>query len=394
MTKKFCLIFLLVFILFSLPGCNLPAVQTSSENTKEIDSQETAQPVEVLAEAGETVLPSATPEVLQPPSEITEEPEPTVETQASGIGEEPSPLISADNLDKLKIVQETRVEYPYRIKWFNDGSRLGVIVDQNLLFLDGVTLENAGSVNIETPYILLDFSPADDLIAVSKDRTSLELRNTQTGELLREIIPPTQLLSALFTPDGKYIAANLIDEWTVMLWDVQTGEVYKILTGFETAAPVYSFVFSQDSQNLIWIARMTVQPMSIEDGVLGPELYHEDFVNSVALHPDGKILASAAAGTVGEDYLPLIVRWSLPDGQEIDRLVSGEKSVSVLLYSNDGELLFSGGTSLDIWYGAETPYKLYSDGTDIISSIALSADGRKLAAATSEGKFLLWEVVP
>ena len=55
---------------------------------------------------------------------------------------------------------------------------------------------------------------------------------------------------------------------------------------------------------------------------------------------------------------------------------------------------FAGGSSLDIWYGTETPYKLYSDGTDIISSIALSADGRKLAAATSEGKFLLWEVVP
>ena len=342
MIKKLYRIFLPAFLIFFLTGCNLPLAQTSSENTKEIESQETAQVAEVQAEASATVLPAASAEVLEPASEMTEEPEPTVETQPSGIGEELPPVITADNLDKLQIVQETTVEYPYRIKWFNDGSRLGVIVDQNLLFLDGITLENTGSVNIETPYILLDFSPADDLIAVSKDRTSLELRNTQTGELVREIFPPTQLLSALFTPDGKYIAANLIDEWTVMLWDVQTGEVYKILTGFETAAPVYGFVFSQDSQNLIWIARGKVQPMNIENGVLGPELYHEDFVSSVALHPDGKILATSAAGTVGEDYLPLIVRWSLPDGQEIDRLVSGEKSVVSLLYSHDGELLFCG----------------------------------------------------
>ena len=134
--------------------------------------------------------------------------------------------------------------------------------------------------------------------------------------------------------------------------------------------------------------------MSVEDGVLGPELYHEDFVNSVALHPDGNIISTAAAGMVGEDYLPLIIRWSLPGGEEIDRLVSGERSVISLLYSNNGELLFAGGGSLDVWYGEDNPYKLYSSDPDQVSSIALSADGRKLAAATSEGKFLLWEVIP
>ena len=134
--------------------------------------------------------------------------------------------------------------------------------------------------------------------------------------------------------------------------------------------------------------------MSIEDEVLGPALYHEDFVNGVALDPAGEILAASAAGMVGEDYLPLIVRWALPEGEQIDKLVSGEKSVLSLLYSADGQLLFSGGSSLDIWYGEDSVYKLYTSDPDQISSIALSEDGRKLAAATSEGNFLLWKVIP
>ena len=144
---------------------------------------------------------------------------------------------------------------PYRIKWFSDGSRLGVIVDQNLLFLDGETLENMGSVEIETPYMLLDFSSTEAVMAVTKDRTSFELRSTETGEVVREIIPPVQIIGALFSPDGKYIAANTIDELSVIFWDLESGEIYKILKGFETAAPVYHFVFSQDGKNIIWVSR-------------------------------------------------------------------------------------------------------------------------------------------
>ena len=229
MSKIFRLIFTLLLAVFLLAGCNILTSQPAPENEKELESQEAVP----FSEESAVLLPSATAEPLEAapettePLETTPETEPVTENETSGIGEEQTPVISAENLDKLQIVRETTVEYPYRIKWFNNGSRLGVIVDQNLLFLDGETLESIGSVKIETPYTLLDFSSADDLMAVTKDRTSLELRNTQTGELIREIIPPVQILSALFSPDGKYLAANTIDELSVILWDVESGEVYK-----------------------------------------------------------------------------------------------------------------------------------------------------------------------
>ena len=225
MSKLFRLIFTLLLAVFLLAGCNILTSQPAPENEKELESQE----VVPFSEESAVPLTSSTAEPLEAAPETTEpletasETAPVPENETSGIGEEQTPVISTENLDKLQIVRETTVEYPYRIKWFNNGSRLGVIVDQNLLFLDGETLESIGSVEIETPYILLDFSSADDLMAVTKDRTNLELRNTQTGELVREIIPPVQILGGLFSPDGKYLAANTIDDLSVILWDVESG---------------------------------------------------------------------------------------------------------------------------------------------------------------------------
>ncbi|HLO14565.1 MAG TPA: AAA family ATPase [Anaerolineales bacterium] len=115
---------------------------------------------------------------------------------------------------------------------------------------------------------------------------------------------------------------------------------------------------------------------------------HTHFVKSVALSPDGKILASGSRDDT-------IILWDMETGQPIGQpLVGHTGSVDSVAFSPDGRMLASGSedTSIILW-DVETRQPI---GKPLISymkyvfSVAFSPDGKMLAAASQD--IFLWDV--
>jgi WD40 repeat protein len=78
--------------------------------------------------------------------------------------------------------------------------------------------------------------------------------------------------------------------------------------------------------------------MDSSNGELGPIISHEDFVSAVAWSSDGQLLSTAAAATVGNDFVPVVYLWNAATGQQVNMLQQN-MPITSLSFSPDGKAL-------------------------------------------------------
>lgn len=361
-------------------GCNLlPGSETPTEDQKAVETQ--------IAQPTASDIPTEIPTAVSPePTPI-----PTSQPVPSGA----SQLILPQNASRLVEIRKVDVPMPYRLIWSQDSSRLAVLSQNGLVLLDGNTLDTLANVQIQDPYFLLCFSPETNLLAVTSDRRTVELRNALTGEVVKTIERPNQAYFAEFSPDGQTLGIGTTDQLAVELWDVNSAVLKQTLSGFTTAAPVYGAIFSADGKFLIWFARASVQVTHIASGQLGPHLSHEDFVGGLALAPDDRLLAAGSVAYMGEDYTPIVQLWDSNSGQGVGRLVTPNGLPVSVSFSPDGSLLASSSSSLvTIWDVAtqQEVTRLTGFG-DAVNASVFAPDGKKLAISSSDGTVRLWQVL-
>ena len=73
-----------------------------------------------------------------------------------------------------------------------------------------------------------------------------------------------------------------------------TGSEITTLTGFQTAAPVYSVLPSPAGKYVVWYARASFQIQETATGRMYEAVHMIDFINSIMFSPDGsKLILSA-----------------------------------------------------------------------------------------------------
>jgi len=373
-------IILLLFGMLVVSGCNLlPGSETPTENQKAVETQ--------IAQPTASDIPTEIPTAVPPePTPI-----PTTQPVPSGAPQ----MILPQNASRLVETSKVDVPMPYRLIWSQDSSRLAVLSQNGLVLLDGNTLDTLANVQIQDPYFLLSFSPETNLLAVTSDRKTVELRDALTGEVVKTIERPNQAYFAEFSPDGQTLGIGTTDQLAVELWDVNSAVLKQTLSGFTTAAPVYGAIFSADGKFLIWLARASVQVTHIASGQLGPLLSHEDFVGGLALAPDDRLLAAGSVAYLGEDYTPIVQLWDSNSGQGVGRLVTPNGLPVSVSFSPDGSLLASSSSSLvTIWDVAtqQEVTRLTGFG-DAVNASVFAPDGKKLAISSSDGTVRLWQVL-
>lgn len=327
---------------------------------------------------------------VSPPAAATPTSEPPLPTRAPT---ETSPPPTPTVLPQTGPMGEIEVDNPTRLHWNAESDQLTVETFNGLAVYSVPALEPLTDFSLDEPTILLDVSPLSGLAAIRTESGWIDVVSLPDLDPVQSIqVAPDYPASASISPSGEWLVTNSPDEIAAIVWDLATGEPVRTLSGFETAAPVYTVYFAPGGQQLIWWARGTVQLQDFATGEMSPQFQHEDFVSAIALSPDGDILATAAAGTIDEDFVPLVTLWNAASG-EPDGLLVHEQPVFALAFAPDGQTLAAGAANEIILWDLDSQQEITRLGehAEGITALDYSPDGQYLASGSSDGVVLIWQ---
>jgi RNA polymerase sigma factor (sigma-70 family) len=241
---------------------------------------------------------------------------------------------------------------------------------------------------------------------------TLRFWDLTTGQELRQLHHPRGIMAVAFSPDGKLLASSSFDR-TIRLWDGATGQELRRLEGHENG--VCALAFSPDGKLLV--SGSDDQTVRLWDVATGQERRqlrgHTGIVRAVAFSPDGRTAVSGS-------YDATVRLWDVATGRQVRVCAGHSGSVHGVAFSADGRVLVSGGlAALGAFQGAgpaagpaslADALRLWDPATGKelrscpgepdpqaqhqrdVAGVAISPDGRTLAAAEENGGLVLYEL--
>lgn len=196
------------------------------------------------------------------------------------------------------------------------------------------------------------------------------------------------ILTLAVSPDGKSLAAGGCDRVT-RVWDIGAGvKDAKLKTTIETHADwVLHCVWSPDGRHLLTAGRdKTAKIFDLaKNEPLGSFPDHEAVVNAVAIRGDGKVGAS-----VGADKTLRL--WKFDGEVKQQKAAGGHSAEVVRLVAHPTQPQFvtaAADKTLRIWRDDGTPVRTITGLPDVPFALAVSADGKKIAAGGYGGGVVL-----
>jgi WD40 repeat protein/tetratricopeptide (TPR) repeat protein len=198
-----------------------------------------------------------------------------------------------------------------------------------------------------------------------------------------------EVLALAFSSDGRTLASSA--RTGVKLWDIESDNLLTFLEfgDYTQSAQLPSCVaFSSDGQILAAGGPDYLRVWRVADEALLYEVVGlTQPVQSVALPPDGAILASGA-------YDGRAMLWDVDGGEQL-RTLEGERGfVHSVALSPDGAILASVLDSSVILWDVQTGRQLHTlEGhTEPVRSVAFSPNGKTLASGAEDTMVILWDV--
>lgn len=365
-------------MIFSLAACSQPPTATIVPTVPAPTATASATPA---------AAPTATPVV--PTATATTPPPAASATPAA-------PLITVENAANLTSVSLSLPEWPNQLFWPGENAPLpaglsprpGLIAraGNNLypLQLDPPTAGNPAPLPFSGDQSA--FSP-DLSTALSWSQDSAPKLYDLTGNVLATL-PMTAPYGANYAPDGKMAAITSSNELAAFIYSLPDGQPVTKLTGFQTAAPVYTVGILPGDATVYWLARANFQLQDIQTGAMGAKLSYPDFIGPVAFTPDGQRLVLYVASDL---YV-----YSVPDLKELAHLTLSEPARSLAI-APDGRLLAAGcGSKIDFFDLGEKGDSLLPVGEvsgpgEASGQVAFSPDGRFLVSVHADNILTIWK---
>lgn len=206
---------------------------------------------------------------------------------------------------------------------------------------------------------------------------------------------PSASFCVAFSPDGKALASGGADR--IVLWDVAAGRervTFPVPPRQGQHAAVTGLAFSPDRALLAMACDdRTVRLRDVASGEDRVTIPQGCFVNAVAFAPDGRTLAWAGANPPQVIDNPaagdwrVITLWDVAAGRVRAVLAGHTAGISSLAFSPDGTTVVSGShdRTARLWQSASGKPLATLEAPQAIHGVAISPDGRVIAAATGNG---------
>jgi WD40 repeat protein len=221
--------------------------------------------------------------------------------------------IQLRSVDDLSIVD--RLEQPGAVNSLSispDGKRLAAGVadadgDGGVVYVWDIDSHELLLEFWAHPYSVpsMDFSLDGSLLATGAVDRSVKVWNSQTGNLIQTLPQNGQGTTVKFSPDGSFLASGLCSEsisldcqkGSIMLWDLASWQISKILTGPNDW--VDGVAFSPNTDILVGASRDGfIYFWRLSDGILLHTIgAHSSGVEAVSFSSDGNFIASGSFGS-------------------------------------------------------------------------------------------------
>jgi WD40 repeat protein/predicted Ser/Thr protein kinase len=261
------------------------------------------------------------------------------------------------------------------------------------------------------------FDPQGDRIAtargVSPGADQVQILNARTGDEVATLPPLNgHVVRLAYSPDGRRLAAvsaRLMGDGEIKVWRLPDGAAEWTLSGGDGTSTF--FAFSSDGRRLATAMGSAVREMGTQGITLwdlatgavvrkltGPDLG----VAALAFSPGGKYLATAASQPLegrparagGAGIGNVLQLWNVETGEEAGRFEGVVGTVRSLAFDPDGRRLAAadseGTVVVRALTGDEPPLTLRGH-TGKVDAVGFSPDGERLVTASDDGTVKLWD---